>query len=360
MNVLNFIKQHWWKILGVVLVGYALTFGLLRPLKPGILSNHPVTCHTDTLIGINISGYNTHYASGGPVRVWVKLSGEFSIRAVDIKVHSETSLTAFFQVPPFLPIPEQTGQCALVVDVPKDGFSVKPGALVIRQKDKNLDMGFAYWKKDPIEGLNEAQINSFPFRGILEETIRNIYYHVPMWFGMIILFGISLYHSIWFLRGRDSMGSEKSMALNIVGLVYGLLGLITGMIWARYTWGQYWSMDVKQNMAAIATLIYLAYFILRSAISDPDKRERVSAAYNIFAFAMLIPLLFIIPRMTDSLHPGSGGNPALGGEDLDHTMRQVFYPAVLGWTILGYWMATLIFRMRLIRNKIAEWTNANS
>ncbi len=67
--------------------------------------------------------------------------------------------------------------------------------------------------------------------------------------------------------------------------------------------------------------------------------------YNVFAFVALIPLIFVIPRLTDSLHPGAGGNPALGGEDLDNTMRMIFYPAIIGWTLLGAWMAQLNYRI---------------
>jgi heme exporter protein C len=60
---------------------------------------------------------------------------------------------------------------------------------------------------------------------------------------------------------------------------------------------------------------------------------------------MLIPLLFVIPRMTASLHPGSGGNPALGVDDLDNMMRLVVYPAVSGWTLLGVWICELRYRI---------------
>ena len=104
-------------------------------------------------------------------------------------------------------------------------------------------------------------------------------------------------------------------------------------------------------MTVIALLIYLAYFILRAVFDDPDKRARISAVYNIFAFAALIPLIYVIPRLTDSLHPGAGGNPALGGEDLDNTMRLVFYPAIIGWTLIGLWMASLLARLEKVRLK---------
>lgn len=107
--------------------------------------------------------------------------------------------------------------------------------------------------------------------------------------------------------------------------MFGILGLVTGAIWAKNTWNAYWSWDVKQNMTAIALFIYIAYFILRAAFEDAERKARLSAVYNLFAFVALIPLIFVIPRLTDSLHPGAGGNPALGGEDLDNTMRMIFF-----------------------------------
>jgi heme exporter protein C len=351
------LRQHWWKILAVLLVAYSLIPGLLWPLKPGIVDSQPVSAVVDTPLLLDIRGYNTHFLSAGDNRVWIKISNEFMILSEETRPLSETHLQAFFRIPPYLPVPEKTVSCALVLDNPVDGPAVKPAALFLRQQDSDLEMGFAYWKKDPVMNLHLSPSPRFPFRGILEETIRNTYYHVPMWFGMVFLFVFSLVYSIRFLRGRDPLGSEKTRALNLAGLVYGLLGLLTGMIWARYTWGSFWSMDVKQNMAAIAALIYLAYFLLRSALEDPDKRDRVSAAYNIFAFSTLLPLLFIIPRMTDSLHPGSGGNPALGGEDLDSTMRLVFYPAVVGWTLLGFWLASLVYRIRRAEEQLDQLNN---
>ena len=124
--------------------------------------------------------------------------------------------------------------------------------------------------------------------------------------------------------------------------------LITGMIWTKFTWSSAWSGDPKQNGAAITLLIYLAYMVLRNSIEDEQKRARISAVYNIFAFAALIPLLFILPRMTDSLHPGSGGNPGFNAYDLDSKMRMVFYPAIAGWTLLGVWISTLRIRIKLI------------
>jgi heme exporter protein C len=97
--------------------------------------------------------------------------------------------------------------------------------------------------------------------------------------------------------------------------------------------------------------MYLAYIVLRSSIDESQKRARIAAIYNIFAFPIMVVLLFILPRMTDSLHPGNGGNPGFNSYDLDSNMRLVFYPAVIGWILLGVWISNIRYRIRLIQNK---------
>jgi heme exporter protein C len=69
---------------------------------------------------------------------------------------------------------------------------------------------------------------------------------------------------------------------------------------------------------------------------------------------MLFPTLWIIPRMVESLHPGgqgAEGNPGMNGSDLDPTMRMIFWPAVIGWTLLAVWITTLKIRLNLHREK---------
>lgn len=201
-----------------------------------------------------------------------------------------------------------------------------------------------------------------PHLHILNETIRNLYFHVCMWFGMMILFIISFIYSIKYLGNTRHRHDIYAKNFAIVGTLFGVLGYSTGAVWASYTWVT----DQNQSMgailkepkligAAIAILIYGAYFVLRGSFTDMDKRARVSAVYNIFAFAMLFPSIWIIPRMVGSLHPGApgsdSGNPALSYNDLDSSLRRVFYPAVIGWTLLGVWIATLKIRIELMRDK---------
>jgi heme exporter protein C len=193
-----------------------------------------------------------------------------------------------------------------------------------------------------------------PRLNIVNETIRALYFHVPMWFAMVLMFLISTVYAARYLLNPSSKFDAYSNSFANVGLILGLLGIVTGMIWANYTWGSPWHGDPKQNGAAIALLVYFAYFILRGSVANDEQKARLSAVYNIFAFTAMVPLIFIIPRMTSSMHPGSGGNPGFNMYDLDSKMRMVFYPAVIGWMLMGTWIATMSFRIKSIKEKIED------
>src|SRR5688500_9008123 len=192
-------------------------------------------------------------------------------------------------------------------------------------------------------------LGGVPEKPILNESIRNLYFHVAMWFSMMIFFIVSLVYSIRYLRSGKPTHDIYALEFANAGIVFGILGLVTGAVWAKYTWGDYWSNDPKQLGAAIAILIYLAYLVLRNSMTDLDKRARIAAVYNIFAFAMLFPTIWIIPRLVDSLHPGGMGNPAFNTKDIDSRMRMIFWlGAVPGWSLLGVWITSLRIRFKIL------------
>ncbi|OKS87087.1 hypothetical protein RG47T_2546 [Mucilaginibacter polytrichastri] len=186
---------------------------------------------------------------------------------------------------------------------------------------------------------------------IMHETIRNVYFHVPMWMAMFTVFTISVVYSIKYLMTGKPEHDLIAVECANTGVFFFVVGLVTGMMWAKYTWGEYWSNDPKQNSAAIAFLLYCAYLVLRNSIDEEQKRAKISAVYNIFAFPVMVVLIMILPRMTDSLHPGNGGNPAFGKLDLDNRMRVVLYPAFIAWSFMGVWIASVRYRISLIEYK---------
>jgi heme exporter protein C len=193
-----------------------------------------------------------------------------------------------------------------------------------------------------------------PARFILNESIRNLYFHVPMWFVLMALYFGSCIFSIRYLRNPRETDDLRAVEMANVGTLFGIFGLFTGMVWAKFTWGDWWSNDPKQTSTAILLLIYFAYFVLRSSMKEEQQRARVSAVYNLFAAASIIPLLYILPNQDKSLHPGDGNNSPFKDLDMDSALRMVFYPACLGWILLGFWISNLRSRYRILQNRILE------
>jgi heme exporter protein C len=191
---------------------------------------------------------------------------------------------------------------------------------------------------------------------ILHETIRNLYFHVTMWFGMMIILLTSTIYGIKYLNGFKIENDIISEEAARVGILFGILGLITGSLWAKFTWGAWWVSDPQLNGAAATLLGYFAYILLRNSIEEEQKRARVAAIYNIFAFVMMFVFIMILPRMNDSLHPGKGGNPGFGKYDLNNNMRLVFYPAIIGWTLIGVWIMEIRIRINKLNIKVNQNT----
>ena len=133
-----------------------------------------------------------------------------------------------------------------------------------------------------------------PALPILHETIRNLYFHVPMWFAMLALYLISVIYSIKYLNtGKTNHDLIAVESVN-TGVIFCFMGLASGMLWANITWGEPWPNDPKLNSSAISTLMYMAYLVLRNSIEEEQKRGKISAIYNIFAFPVMIVLLIHI------------------------------------------------------------------
>lgn len=187
---------------------------------------------------------------------------------------------------------------------------------------------------------------SIPNIPILEQSARNLFLHVPMWFTMMVAFSMAFYFSIRYLNDETMEWDRKAETATAVGLLFGICGLLTGSLWARFTWGTWWTFaEPRMNLSALAMMIFVAYFILRSAFNDREKRAKISAVYNIFGVTTIPFLLYIIPRQLPSLHPGAEGNPAFSDLTAPE-LRYIFYPAIVGFIGLALWIMDIVNRYK--------------
>ena len=197
-----------------------------------------------------------------------------------------------------------------------------------------------------------------PDLAIIEQSARNLYFHVPMWFTLMAATVVSAYHSAQYLRTGDPVRDIRAREAARAALVFGVLGILTGMLWARFTWyedaGRWWNFDPKQSMAAVLLLIYGAYFILRDSIENEETRGRIASVYNLFAVVTMPFLLYILPRQMVSLHPGAEGTPAFSSTDLAPAMRWIFYPSVLAFIGLFWLLYTQRVRLAWLRERVRD------
>lgn len=325
---------------------------MLTPLKPGIVKIDNYNAKAGSSFVLNVEGYNSNFDQAKSLNAFLRVDSAYLIPVKNITAVAYNKLKLQFLIPNFLPTSEDHSIASVILDNEIDGPSILPGIIHIEQAQINQEAGINLWSNTKLQLQGVSKGFKFPHRNILNETIRNTFFHVAIWFAMFFLLILSLINSVQYLRLRTFSYDIKASSYAEVAILFGLIGIATGSIWAKYAWGAFWIADVKLNMSAVALLIYVAYLILRASIQDIDSRARLSSAYNIFAFVAMIPLIFVIPRMTDSLHPGNGGNPALGGEDLDNRLRMVFYPAIILWSIIGFWLSSLNIRIKNISERI--------
>lgn len=141
---------------------------------------------------------------------------------------------------------------------------------------------------------------------------RIFYFHVAIALVSLVAFGVACVAGILFLRTRDERWDDVGEASIRLGLLFSVLVVITGSIWAKASWGTWWVWsDPRLVTYLIVVLIYAAYFVLRSSAED-DRRMRYSAIYSIAGFAS-VPLSFYSVRVAESfVHPvvftSSGAN----------------------------------------------------
>ncbi|NNE27001.1 MAG: cytochrome c biogenesis protein CcsA, partial [Saprospiraceae bacterium] len=287
------LSQHWWKLLGVIILLYVIVRGFTTPINPGVLNYTPNVAYSDSTLSLQVEAYNTHFDEY-TTRVWLRLPNDSLLKAKQVEVKSPVHLLAQFDMPGNIDFEDKSSVVtSIIVDNEYDGYAIYPEGVRVK---KGTSSQVVTAERFPLGVLYQSERFAFPFRNIIYETIRNTFFHVAIWFAMFLLLIYSCYCSAMYLWKKDFEFDMKSQSLTTVGIWFGIAGILTGSMWAKYTWGTFWTSDVKLNMSAVALLIYFAYWILRASIPDVDNRARIASVFNIFAFGCLMTLVMVVPR----------------------------------------------------------------
>ncbi|RPI31535.1 MAG: cytochrome C assembly protein [Chloroflexota bacterium] len=188
-----------------------------------------------------------------------------------------------------------------------------------------------------------------PLEAVMGEVQRVFYFHVASaWVGMLG-FMVAAFAGVALLRTKDLKWDNVGLASVEISVVFLLIAIITGSIWARPIWNTWWTWDPRLTTTTIMELIYAAYLMLRSGIDDPERRARFGAVYAIIGF-ISVPLTFLSIRIFRTIHPvviGSGDPSSEGGFDMTSTMLQTFLFSLFVFSVV--YVNLLWHRIRLGR-----------
>jgi heme exporter protein C len=185
-----------------------------------------------------------------------------------------------------------------------------------------------------------------PLVPVLGPTTRVLYFHIPAAWVTVLALGVSMVHSVLYLRTRKIEHDDHAAAAAEIGLLFCIVATVSGALWAKAMWGAYWNWDPRETSIFFIMLIYAAYLALRAAVDDPARRARLAAVYSAIAFVAVPFLIFIVPRIYFSLHPDPIINTR-GKVDMDPRIRWVFLAMLLGVTGVYMWVQQL--RVRVVR-----------
>jgi len=191
-----------------------------------------------------------------------------------------------------------------------------------------------------------------PMEAVMGQVQRVFYFHVAAgWVGMLG-FLVAAIVGVAYLRTANRKWDIAGVSAVEIGMIFALINIITGAIWARPIWNTWWTWDPRLTTATIMELIYAAYLLLRQGIEDPDRRARFGAVYAILGF-ISVPLTFMSIRIFRTIHPvviGNSDPTASGSFDMTSKMLFTFLFGLFTFSII--FVTLLWHRIRL--GKLAD------
>lgn len=275
------------------------------------------------------------------------------------------------KVVPFYCMPRSDNGTITLIDVRNPNVHVacittSEFASVLRQHDgRAIIVNVRRGASDTIVRVDDQEIAAvdplmtLPYIIGLEERARIIFFHVPMAWVAFIAYLVAMVFGIKYLRTRSLDDDAMSASAASVGTLFTILATLSGAVWAKFNWGEYWNWDPRQTTIFMLLLVYAAYFVLRASINDEQVRARLSSVYAVIAFVTVPFLIFILPRLAPGLHPGSSDDSSIGpllsttSDAINLTKQLVFILSLFSFTLVYFWLMNIRYRALILERVVA-------
>ena len=185
-----------------------------------------------------------------------------------------------------------------------------------------------------------------PFESTMMLLQKIMYFHVPSWFAMFTAIAVSAFGGVWYVFKGDKRGDWLAVAGAEVAVLFGLMGLTTGPLWAYKAWGVFWQWDAKLTITLMLELTFVAYLLLRK-FGGPGA-DKLSAGVSLFGLAN-VPFVYYAVSIWRGIHPENTVVPTLVPG-----MREAFWFSVMAFLLLMSLLITLRVRLERMRTTLDE------
>lgn len=189
----------------------------------------------------------------------------------------------------------------------------------------------------------------------LGDISRIFFFHVPVAWVTVLGFLVAMINSVLYLSKKNPVYDIRAAVSSQVGFLFAILATISGAIFAKNAWGSFWNWDPRETSVFILLLIYGAYLALRSAIEAEDRKANLSAVYSILAFITVPFLVFVVPRVFESLHPKDTIVNSQIKFQMPPLLLLIFFGSLLGFSLLFFWIYNLEVKLSVLHKKIKEF-----
>ena len=188
----------------------------------------------------------------------------------------------------------------------------------------------------------------------LGDISRIFFFHVPVAWVTVLAFLVAMVNSVLYLSRKDPVYDLQAAISSQLGFLFAILATISGAIFAKNAWGSYWNWDPRETSVFILLLIYGAYLALRSAIEAEDRKANLSAVYSILAFITVPFLVFVVPRVFQSLHPTDSIVNSQIKIQMPPLVLLIFLSSLMGFSLLFIWIYNLEVKLNILYKKARE------